>query len=85
MNVLIYGMVYLGAALMVYNVFSYARYTKQVLKNENWQKERLLIRIPVVLLTLFLLGYLAIGIFGKPDLIVAGILFGGSIFGSAFF
>ncbi len=80
MNVLIYGMVYLGAALMVYNVFSYARYTKQVLKNENWQKDRLLIRIPVVLLTLFLLGYLAIGIFGKPDLIVAGILLGGSIF-----
>ena len=33
-----------------------------------------------MLLILFLLGYLAVGIFGKPDLIVAGILFGGSIF-----
>ena len=29
---------------------------------------------------MFLLGYLAVGIFGKPDLIVSGILFGGSIF-----
>ena len=28
----------------------------------------------------FLLGYLAIGLFGKPDLIMAFVLFGGSIF-----
>ena len=29
---------------------------------------------------LFLCGYLAVGFFGKPDLIISGILFGGSIF-----
>lgn len=36
--------------------------------------------IPIVLLVFFLLGYIAVGIFGRPYLIVAGILFGGSIF-----
>ena len=33
-----------------------------------------------MLLILFFIGYLAVGIFGDPDLIVSGILFGGSIF-----
>ena len=33
-----------------------------------------------MLLVLFLCGYLAVGFFGKPDLLVSSILFGGSIF-----
>ena len=80
MTWLIYGMVYLGSALMVYNVFSYVRYAQNLQKKEDWGKERNILYIPIVLLILFLLGYLAVGIFGKPDLIISGILFGGSIF-----
>ena len=73
-------MVYIGSALMVYNVYSYIRYAKALQKEEKWGRERHLLYIPIFLLIMFLLGYLAVGIFGHPDLIVSGILFGGSIF-----
>ena len=77
---LVYGMVYAGSALMVYNIFSYIRYELRLIKDSNWKKERQLLHVPILLLVMFLLGYLAVGIFGHPDIIVSGILFGGSIF-----
>lgn len=78
---LIYGMVYLGSALMVYNIISYVRFARRIVEKEKWEKQaRMEIYIPIFLLVMFLLGYLAVGLFGKPDLIVSGILFGGSIF-----
>ena len=80
MDWLIYGMIYLGSALMVYNVYSYVRYARNLQKKKDWGKERSVLYIPIVLLMLFLMGYLAVGIFGRPDIIIAGILFGGSIF-----
>ena len=80
MNWLIYGMVYLGSALMVYNIYSYIQYARHLQELGDWGKERNKLYIPIFLLIAFLLGYLAVGIFGKPDLIVSGILFGGSIF-----
>lgn len=80
MNWLIYGMIYLGSALMVYNIFSYIRYAHRLQEQGDWGKEQNKLYIPIFLLIGFLLGYLAVGIFGKPDLIVSGILFGGSIF-----
>ena len=80
MNWLIYGMVYLGSALMVYNIYSYIRYAGHLQEKKDWGKERSILYIPIFLLVLFLLGYLAVGFFGKPDLIISGILFGGSIF-----
>lgn len=80
MNWLIYGMVYLGSALMIYNIYSYVHYAKHLQEKKDWGKERNILYIPIFLLVLFLLGYLAVGIFGKPDIIISGILFGGSIF-----
>ena len=80
MDKLIYGMIYLGSALMVYNVYSYIRYAGHLQEKKDWGKERKVLYIPIILLVMFLLGYLAVGIFGQPDLIVSGILFGGSIF-----
>ncbi len=80
MNWLIYGMIYLGSALMVYNVYSYTRYALKVQKREHWDTGRFSLYMPVLLLSMFLLGYLAVGFFGKPDIIVSLILFGGSIF-----
>ena len=73
-------MVYLGSALMVYNVYSYVRFAQRLSKKKNWETERKVLAFPIVLLAMFLLGYLAVGIFGNPDLIVSGILFGGSVF-----
>ena len=78
--VLNYGMVYLGAALMAYNIFQYIRFAQDVRGRDRWDKERNILDFPIFLLILFLAGYLAVAIFGKPDLIVAGILLGGSVF-----
>ena len=80
---LIYGMVFAGSALMVYNIIGFIRYAamvKKMFNNEEERKKLGILHFPIVLLVLFLLGYLAVGIFGKPDIIVSGILFGGSIF-----
>ena len=80
MDWLIDGMIFLGSALMVYNIYSYVRYARNLQKKKDWGKERKVLYIPIILLILFLLGYLAVGLFGHPDIIVSGILFGGSIF-----
>ncbi len=83
LNVLIYGMVFAGSALMVFNIVGFVRYaisTKKLLNGKDGDKSYGILYFPIVLLVMFLLGYLAVGIFGKPDLIVSGILFGGSIF-----
>jgi len=77
----IYGMIYLGSALMVYNIYGFVSYTKDLLQKKKLKVEDgLILYLPIVLLVLFLLGYLAVGFFGKPDIIVSGILFGGSVF-----
>ena len=82
MEIIIYAMVFLGSALMVFNIYGFVIFGRKVKTVEKGLsgKRNLIVNIPVVLLILFLLGYLAVGIFGKPDLIVSGILFGGSIF-----
>ena len=77
---LIDALVCLGSALMVWNIICFVRYVRYVRQLENRSQDNRLLFLPVTLLVLFLLGYLAIGFFGKPDLIVAGILFGGSVF-----
>ncbi|MBQ6961016.1 MAG: response regulator [Clostridia bacterium] len=77
---LIYGMVYAGSALMVYNIIRYVRYELRLQKNKKWGKERQVLLVPIFLLVMFLFGYLAVGLFGSPDIIVSGILFGGSVF-----
>jgi signal transduction histidine kinase/CheY-like chemotaxis protein len=74
------GMIYLGSALMVYNIYRYSRFERHISERGDWTREKRLLTVPIVLLVLFLLGYLAVGLFGRPDLIIAGILFGGSVF-----
>ena len=73
-------MVYAGSALMVYNIIRYIRYELRLQKDSKWEKERQVLYLPIFLLVMFLFGYLAIGLFGHPDIIVSGILFGGSVF-----
>ena len=80
MQFIIYAMIYLGSALMIYNIWRYAQFAKSLRQNEHWETELIRLYIPVILLILFLIGYLAIGIFGHPDIIVSSILLGGSIF-----
>ena len=78
MDLLTRGMVYAGSLLMVLNVYNYVVYTRRL--KEKWGKGQLILYVPVMLLVMFLIGYLLVGFLGKPDLIVSGILFGGSIF-----
>ena len=80
MDVLSYIMVYAGSLLMAFNIFLYIRFSRKARSYANWSRESRVLYFPIVLLVLFLAGYLAVGIFGHPDIIIAAILFGGSIF-----
>ena len=73
-------MVYLGSLLMVYNIICFVRFARFIRNMKTWNQKNCILYIPIALLVSFLLGYLAVGFFGHPDLIMAGILFGGSIF-----
>ena len=79
-SVFLYLMIYAGSALMAYNIYRYVCFSRDVRKHGNWDQEQKLFNIPIMLLILFFVGYLTVGIVGKPDLVMAGILFGGSIF-----
>lgn len=80
MTWLIDGMVYIGSALMIYNIIGFCRFARTVVRNGKWTQKNAILFIPIVLLIFFFLGYLGVAIFGRPDLLVSGILFGGSIF-----
>ena len=79
-NIILYLMLYAGSALMAYNIYRYVSFSRDVRKHGNWDTEQRLLYIPIWLLIMFFIGYLIVAIFGKPDLVMAGILFGGSIF-----
>lgn len=65
---------------MVFNIYFYFRFIKKISKTKSEKRKMILVYIPFVLLVLFLIGYLLVGIFGSPDIIMSSILFGGSIY-----
>lgn len=71
-------MIYLGSALMVYNIARYAGFIKKMRWIDKSPRVHRALYLPITLLIAFLAGYLAVAWFGKPDLIVASILLGGS-------
>lgn len=77
---IIYIMVFGGSALMIYNIYGFIRFALSVKKMKGWHERTAILYIPIILLIFFFLGYLGIGLFGSPDILVAAILFGGSIF-----
>ena len=79
-DIFIYLMIYAGSALMAYNIYRYMCFSRDVRKHGNWDREQKFFYLPIWLLIMFLIGYLVVGFFGKPDLVIAGILFGGSVF-----
>lgn len=80
MQIAIYLMVYGGSLLMAINIYLYVRFSEHIRQRGNWDREHRILMIPIFLLVMFLAGYLIIGILGHPDLVMAAILFGGSIF-----
>ena len=77
-------MILLGSALMVYNIsrwFGFAKKMRWIDRNTRIHRA---LYLPAVLLISFLLGYLGVAIFGRPELLVALILLGGSIFAEVY-
>jgi len=77
---IIYALVFLGAALMVFNIVGFIRFAFSIRNRIAFKGKSGILYVPIFLLVFFLFGYLAVGLFGNPDLIVAGILFFGSVF-----
>ncbi|MDO4806631.1 MAG: ATP-binding protein [Coriobacteriales bacterium] len=73
-------MIYAGSLLMVYNIGCCYGFVRRMKVEETSRARYVLLHVPLALLVSFLVGYLVVGIFGDPDVIVAGILFGGSVF-----
>ena len=79
---MVFTLIILGSVLMVGNIIAYVRFiqnsTDVMLSGKRgepiWEK------IGLLLLIFFLVGYLGVAIAGKPDYLMAGILFFGSIF-----
>ena len=80
MEIANYILIALGSLLMVFNIIGFVRFAKTVREQTGMNRENKILYIPILLLTLFLAGYIGVGIFQEPDLLVAGILFGGSVF-----
>ena len=80
MTIVIDVMIFAGAALMVWNILRYNKYMKSTMEYGDWEGNEATLIVPLILLIMFLLGYLIVGLTGKPDIVMAGILFGGSIF-----
>jgi HD-GYP domain-containing protein (c-di-GMP phosphodiesterase class II) len=79
---MITAVIILGAALMVWNIWRFIRLmrsTNDVLSGNSTRDRRWLI-LGLILLIFFLGGYLFVGIFSKPDWMMALILFFGSVF-----
>lgn len=82
MTILIYSMIASGVLIMVTNIARYIRFSlslKDVLTGGKGYVSILKITA-LILLIFFLGGYIFIGFFSNPDLMMAGVLFGGSIF-----
>ena len=75
-------MIACGILIMVTNIYRYIRFMQNMRdafpKGRN--RSQNLKNIGLLLLEFFLIGYICVALFGSPDMMVAGILFGGSIF-----
>ena len=80
MDWLIRIMIYLGSALMVVNIVRFVLYARKLRRIERVRMSGWLLYVPLGLLIGFLVGYLIVGVLGNPDLIMSGILFGGSVY-----
>ena len=73
-------LIFLGSAIMLVNIILYIRFERYITSQWGWNEGRAGLYLPIALLVLFLAGYLTVGVLGEPDMVVGGILFGGSLF-----
>ena len=82
MKALIIILIAIGSLVMITNItryISFLRTTHDVLSSGS-HRDRFRKYLALVLLIFFLIGYLCIAAFSRPDMMMAMILFGGSIF-----
>ncbi len=82
MALIIYSMIGIGVVVMVTNIFRYNHFMKKMLDvlSASSHHDNVWKHTGLWLLVFFLFGYIIIGIFSKPDLMMASVLFGGSFF-----
>ena len=80
MDILIQLMIYIGSALMVLNIIQYYMFTRNMRQVGTLKIHSAIIELPFFLLIFFFVGYLLIAFLGDPSIMMAGVLFGGSIF-----
>lgn len=75
-------LIIIGSIIMVGNIIAYIRFirTSSDVMLSGKHGELIWENIGLGLLVFFLLGYLGVAFFGKPDYLVAGILFFGAVF-----
>lgn len=79
---IIFLMIIAGALLMQWNIIRYAIFLSGMsdVISAGDKKSTALRSLGLVLLIFFLLGYVFTAVFGSPDFMMGGILFGGSVF-----
>lgn len=82
MELIINGMILLGSILMMENIYRYVKfmYRSRDVMSEGKNANNSLEKVSLILLICFLMGYLCVLFFGDPTIVIAGILYGGSIF-----
>ena len=82
LSILIYGMIIVGIIQMIVNIIKYReclRSMRDVLTSGG-NRLKFWKNMAMALLIFFFLGYVFVAVSGHPDLMIASILFGGSIF-----
>ena len=77
---IIHILIIIGSLLMIVNIIGFIKYAIFIKGRQKLNKEKGILYAPIFLLCFFFCGYVAVGLFGSPDIIMASILFGGSIF-----
>ena len=82
MRILVFLLILIGVIVMVSNIvryFKFMRSSTDVLTGRNIRTQ-FWVQLAFLLLVFFLIGYIGIWAFSAPDLLMASILCGGSIF-----
>lgn len=82
MDIIILVLIIAGALNMVRNIYRYYRFlqSSQDVLSSGKKRDQFWMNLALILLIFFLIGYLFVGFFSDPDLMMAFILFFGSIF-----
>lgn len=53
MDIVVYVLIYLGSALMAYNIYGFVRFAIKTKAQSSWKGGNIVLYVPIMLLTLF--------------------------------